>query len=365
VKLKFLSVCILCGLALAGCNKGKEDGTPAPTSATSPANTYCSNKDDRDLEKTAKCFHMGSPPDPWSLLSREAQAESGSREEFNRNSGPDIEKPVAYRVLGIETKGGQTLARIEAVWNRMSEAGKPCKSRETYSWILEASAWRRLYLPKTQETNKQQFANGDYSASLSTAEKWLSIDPFSIEAYGKLAYSLSRGGKSSLNTRSIPDVLRAALSVNAADSRALRLAVSFTTDPDVAAGLLEKFEADDCERETAAFNLALDLPPKRAIALLEKLGSDWSMIHMQIIIIASNSGDRKTVERTLTNERDGQIRTALDKRDSGVAALWSVAMGRAWLTLNNKDAAKRWALYAATRDPNEPELPKLLRLVRN
>jgi hypothetical protein len=368
VKPKLFSIGILCGLALAGCNKNKDAGTATvgtTPAATKPANTNCDSPNDQDLEKSARCFHLGVPSDAWHFLSKEAQAEEGSREEFNKRFGPDDEKPVAFKVLGVDTRNGQNLGRIEVVWNNKLDNGKYCKNTQTFSWIQEGTSWRRLHLPKTMELNAQQFSNGDYSAALGTAEKWLAIDPVSLDAYKALVFALTRGGRSSMNTRSLPDTVRAALAVNPADSRGLFTAVTFTEDPDVAESLFDRISPDDCGRENAAFNLAMKLPSKRALEFLEKLGSDSSSIQMLVIELATTVGDRKKLESVLTADWNKKIRADLDRADGAYAAMWSVSMGNAWLALNKKDVAKTWASYAATRDPSQAEVARLLRKVRN
>ena len=362
---KLFCIGVLCGLALAGCSRSGDTPALADSPATTkPSNTFCDSPNDQDLEKTARCFHSGVPRDAWLLLSKEAQAEEGNREEFARGFGPERQVPIAFRVLGVDTRNGQTLGRVEAVYSN-SRKDKTCKNTVTFSWIQEGAEWRRIRLPRTKELYDQQFANGDYSGAVSTAEKWLAKDPISPQAYKALVFAIWRGGRSSANTRSLPDTVRAALAVNPSDSDGLFTAVTFTLDPDVAESLFDRFSVDDCLREGAAFNLAMKLPPKRALELLEKLGSSSASTQMQIIKLATRVGDKKRLEVALTEERDKQIRTELDSEDGSFAAAWAVSMGEAWLALNKRDTAKAWASYAATRDPNHEEVARLLRRVKN
>lgn len=360
-------------LGLVGCDQKKGDAPGSQQTQTQRTTDACDSLNEKDLESSAKCYHLGEPPDPWSFLSKESQLEEGNRDTFNAGRitarkgapGAAIWPPRSLRVLGIDTRGASVFGRVEAVSERAPAANRPpCQTVNTYSWIQEGGAWRRVRLPKTQELFSRQFLNGDYSGAVATAEKWLSLDPFSPNAYRQLVFALARRGGGSQTSRSVADAVRAVLAVNPVDSTSLFTAVSNTSDIDIAEALFDKMAADDCWRNGAAFNLSNEMAPKRRMAFLERIGPVSPSIRMQTIRTAHDLRDRKRLSVLLSSDSDKEVRSELDLADASYAATWGTAMGEAWLFMGNKEAAKAWATYAATRDPNHPEVASLLRRVK-
>jgi len=336
------------------------------TSLAASGEGGCQADVDRDLEQVTNCFYLGHPSDPWHFLSRESQSEVGTRDGFNEAfAKPSNWRGKSVTVLGVESRDGQVFGRVEVVYEVARKGGKRCTEVGTKSWTQEAGAWRRVLLRKEEELADQQFQAGDYSESVATAEKWLGLDPFSVEAYKRLVFALRRGGRSSQSSsRSLTETLGAALALNPADSVVLFMTVSWAEDPDVGETLFERFAADDCVREEAAVNLAFRMSPERRLAFLEKLGTTSPRLQMQLVDALLQLEDREKLRTVLTPDLDKEIRAQLEQQDDASAALWSVTMGEAWLLLKNREAAKAWASYAGSRDPSHPGVANLLRRTR-
>jgi len=357
----------LLAAAVSACKKPAEaartDAKRASPSGLQEAG--CERGGDRDLDQVANCFYLGHPADPWHFLSRESRPEAGTRDDFNKAfAQPSDWRTNSATVLGVESRDGQVFGRVQVVYEAAVKGRKACSEVRTKTWAQEDGAWRRVVRRHEEELADKQFQNGDYSGSVATAEKWLRLDPFSVEAYKRLVFALARDESGSSNGRSLPDTLQAALALDPADSVALFLAVTFTEDPDEGETLFGKLAPDDCIREQAAFNLALRMSPERRLAFLEKLGSTSPRIQMQLVQGLVQLGDSERLRALLTPDLDKAIRTQLEQQDGSNAALWSLTMGEAWLLLENRDAAKAWASYAGTRDPNQPGIADLLRRVK-
>jgi len=365
VKARKLMAGALVVVAVCACKR--PGGTSPRTEAVgaSPVDSLesgCQNDSDRDLEQVTRCFYLGHPSDPWHFLSRESQAEVGARDGFNKAfAKPSNWRSKSVTVLGVESRDGQVFGRVEVIYEVTRPGGKHCTEVGTKSWTQESGAWRRVLLRKEEELADQQFQAGDYSESVATAERWLGVDPFSLEAYKRLVFALQRGGLSSQSSRSLADTLGAALALNPADSVVLFMTVSWTEDPEVGEALFERFALDDCVREEAAFNLAVRMSPERRLAFLEKLGTMPPRLQMQLVDALLQLEDRERLRTVLTPDLDKEIRAHLEQQDDASAALWSVTMGEAWLLLKNREAAKAWASYAGARDPSHPGVASLLR----
>jgi hypothetical protein len=250
---------------------------------------------------------------------------------------------------------------VETVWEEKTPTGEPCSTTGTHTWAIEEGRWRRIRLPKTGAETSRLFNAGDYAATVSAAEKWLTVDPYSVGAYSQLIAAIERSGQEALEPKRM-DALRAMGSVNPRDSDAQFRAISAAKDGGVATVLFQRMAKDDCSFAGAAANVSLKLSPREALAFLTKVGTATPRLKLEAVRVLTSLGAKRALSDMLNSETLDALRRELDgSRDGAWAGDRAAVVGKALLLIGNKAAARDWAAYSVTRDANGSAVAGLLR----
>ena len=315
--------------------------------------------DESNLEKVVEFYYSPGNPPPdgkktYRLLSSKSRTQITEEQWVQLASR--FEKSESVKVLRKEDLKGITYGL-----DSLEENHTTGKVVATTTWILEDNKWRRLFLPKTQEEVGRAFQNGDYPAAKAKAEEWLSLDPFSVDAYYKLALSIQRSGIRTFNSgdRSLSDIVRAVLAINENDSTVLSLAVWITEDVNIAKTFLKRLEGHKVYT-VAAYNLASDISnPNERLLFLEGQKKEANILMLRLRTLAELK--RWDDFRKLSNEKDifTSIKYFLDKRDPSFAAGNAGLLGLGAHMAGDNQTAQRWLGYGVMRDPNSEAVRKL------
>lgn len=357
------SLVLVSALAALACSSGPTAlGITAPTGV---AAAECAAVDQGDLNAVAGCYAgVGKFWDPlgkWTLMSKTTQAQTTEAQWTAMSKDENPFEYTAFSVLGEENRAGSRFARVSLTL-RATSGSTSCSSTKTTTWVQEEGKWRRLYLPTTAEVAHKKAHDGDYDAAIAAADEWLALDPFSMDAYNGLRDASARGGGGK-GAHKGDDILRAMLSINPNDSTALFSAATNATDLTIAYAFLSKMARDDCVRNSAVFNVALQVKQAATrIKLLdeEQRGEDPALMCLRVVSL-DELHDRQGVLAYLTAPRADAIQEAFDANDPGFAAFWSVRLGTALLNAGDAVGAKRWADYAMIRDPSNRGVARLLK----
>lgn len=262
-------------------------------------------------------------------------------------------------MLGQETQGGNTYANVALVYS--FDASTKCRRRETRTWIQEDGRWRVLFFPKLKERAEKQYNSGDYAAALQTAEEWLKLNPFSIEALGQYIFAQRRSGSlATRETRSDADVIRSMLAINAEDDTVLFNAATHTDAVGVAKGFFNKLPLDSCVRESTAFNVLHKLStPKDQLAFLDEVKlTSHSLSAARVVIL--NELERGADAMAFLKEQGPAINEhLLTSGDPAWSANWAVQLGQVAVHNGDDAEARRWLETAADLDPQSDLLTQL------
>jgi hypothetical protein len=310
---------------------------------------------------------MPSGKKTYHLLSEKSRAQVG--EEAWVKDSEFLAPDNAVKVLRKEEVRGTTYALVSIIGmvhgNGMDSAGnivtKEWKDIRTHSWILENGKWRLLSFPKTSEEVNRAFNNGDYAAAKAKAEEWLTLDPFSISAYGNLIFAIARGGRTlpKEGARSVHDIVRAVLAVNPEDTRANFIAVSYTEDRAIAKSLLARLK-ETTYNTTAAINVAQKYgDPRARLAFLKEQDRDAGLDFMKAITFAELKRWGEFREIALNKSFIESMKNFLDVQDTSQAAGTSAELGLCFIGADDRANARLWFEYGVSKDPNNPKIRRL------
>jgi len=323
-----------------------------------------------DLNKVVEFYYAPgkkaeSPKATYQLLSARSQTEisleNWVKQENLPSASEDQPKNQATadsaEVIKQEAQAGNTYALVMRTFN---------KRTSTNTWMQEAGKWHRLYFPKTQEEAARALNNGDYPAAYAKAQEWLKADPYAVEGYDLLAFSIIRGGAPKTgNGQTVDDVVRAVLSINPRDTTVNFIAATFTRDPLVAKTFLKRIEGTT-SYSGAAMNLCLRLPLSERLQFLNEVKPDTTLNILRALTLmqlgpAFHEQCRALVA-TGTFEQDA--RKSMEDGDATYAANWGARLGLIALALGDFGQAQRWLDYCAGKDPNSKSVRDLAGAIR-
>jgi hypothetical protein len=315
--------------------------------------------DESDIEKVIGFYYSPGKPPPdgketYRLLSSQSRTQITEEQWVQRASG--FKETESAKVLRKEGYKGNTYAVVS--WEVGPDTNKAVL---TDTWILEDNKWRRLTLPRNQEEVEKAFNNGDYPTAKTKAEEWLSLDPFSIEAYRRLAFSIARSGIRELKggDRSLNDIVSAVLAINENDSSALFLAVTYTKDTNIAKTFLKRLE-NHYSYNKVAYNFAIKISnPNERLAFVEGIKHEPASLMLRLLTLAELR--RWEDFRKLCYEQDAftSIKIVLDDSDPSFAAGHAGDLGLVAHKSGDRETAQKWLEYGVTRDPNNETIRKL------
>jgi tetratricopeptide (TPR) repeat protein len=213
-------------------------------------------------------------------------------------------------------------------------------------------------LPKSEEETRLAFQTGDFASSQSKAEEWLRVDPFSVDAYDLLAMSADRQASTTFSSRAA-DVVRSVIAINPNDSKANFLAVTFTSDPELALTFLKRLQGA-YNYSAAAMNLALKYQDfQKRLDYLQAIPTEPELEMMKAQCLAA-LGELKGALAILTKEGFTEsLQAQLSSVDPGYATGWAGAVGLIAHDAGDDKLARTWLEYGVSRDPNAQEVKNL------
>ncbi|MBL8955372.1 MAG: hypothetical protein JNK82_31650 [Myxococcaceae bacterium] len=358
-------------LALLGFLVASTCKPPPPQPGQLPSATDdCHAIEASNLEAVVECFYRAQDARAqYRLFSTAAKAEL-PESEWVASMNPATQAVSDVRVTQRETIQGSAYAAVSRVRRHvLVDGGLSCSDTSTRTWIREGNGWRMHGgFDRIAEVAAKKFDSGDYSGAAEASEEWLRVDPFSVDAYDKLGFAVLRGARG----KAAADIVRAALAIDASNSKALLLAVSLSTDPDVAESYLKRFRPDDCVLPTAVANVAASFVvdagrPKEALALIDRYATTdrdgrFALIRIRALNVLRR---QKEAAALLTKAAAQDIRRHLDTQDPSYAAEQAAAVASTLLEAERPTAAREWVDYGLMKDPSNANLARLLRLARN
>jgi len=328
--------------------------------------------DETNIEKVAEYYYapgkkMPNGKETYHLLSEKTRAQIGEEQWVKMSASfPPIN---AVKVLRKEEVRGNTYALVAyTVMTRgegMDSTGKKVpnelKNIRTNSWVLENGKWRRLNFPKTKEEVERAFKNGDYAAAKAKAEEWLTLDPFSVDAYGTLIFAIARGGRTfpKEGARSMSDIVRAVLAVNPEDTGANFTALSYTEDRAIAKSFLARLKGTT-SYDAAAYNFAGKYNnPKERLAFLEDQEPAPNLNMRKAITFAELRRWEEFRKLAEENTFIEDTKKLLDSKDTSFSAARAAELGIGFVGAKDRGNARLWLDYGVTKDPNDPQVRQL------
>lgn len=328
--------------------------------------------DESNLENVSKYYYRpgktNALPDSisYKFISEKSKAQM-SLDEWIKICGNDHTNFVKFiKILGEKEQAGQMYAIVSVSNTGPGKNGKIGNYVFSRTWILENGKWRRLLFPKTAEKVYKSFKDGDYANAKTEAEEWLSVDPYSVEAYGKLGEAIEEIGGFNKAGRSKNDILRAMLSINPEDTMVLFDAVRWSETPSIAKSYLNKLEGTVAYSE-AASNYALSIRNMYSrLKFLEGLEAlpDIAILKLQSIasLILDGNKNYSWEDFKKVADTEGQfvkVKANLDESDSSYAAGKAGMLGMCFYESHDKTTAQMYLDYGISRDPNNDDI-KLL-----
>lgn len=263
---------------------------------------------------------------------------------------------------------GQQYGLVQIDSRKKTSGGTVCQQTRTSTFIKTDGKWRSLAAPRLSEQVEAQGAAGDYRAAISTAEKWLELDPFSISAYGNLLFAQQRSGWSSGSAehRSADDVVRAITSINPEDHDAVHWIIFGPSSLEAKKAFFRRLPKNACGRASAVWNIAIAIEdPKRRVSFLEAEAGE-EIDTMPVLVEAHRQlHDYSSVKRLLTSDHVEAMLADLGRKDGSFAATWAWRVGRAAMRAGALDAARAFATLGLNKDPTDQRLGELMRRLGN
>jgi tetratricopeptide (TPR) repeat protein len=329
----------------------------------------CSRTDDTDLLEVATYYNKpGTDRTKQFKLIAQSAMPYVDREEF-LNTEIDKE-PISQEITLVKTEkvGNQSFGTVQISTTSISEDEKDtCTSIRTQTWISEEGHWRRLIPLKLKNLASEHYDNGDYASAIEVTEEWLDIDPFSIEAYHKLYFSIMRVGwlLRRRSDRSMDDIIRSILAINESDHTALHAAITSTND--VAAGkeFLKRLGKEACYYESSVFNLTLNInQDEERLKFIKEIDTDDNLIIIMKIVALGNLNRTTELITSYETKRDEFV-DELDDNDPSFAATWAFRLGQSLLRVGLYEEAQFWASYGISKDPTQEELSWLSKRIQH
>jgi len=362
VLLSILLICTSC--------KGNETEKGFWEKLSTRISKLCSRVDETDLNSVISYYYDISqkfqPKGKYRFLSKRSQKEV-TQEQWEAPAKEDKKQTCTIEsvfILGEEQKPTGYFAKVSVEYScSQPDENIVCRTITTHTWIKEENKWRRLLLPKTAENAQKQFSNGDYEAARRAAEKWLEINPFSIDAYYLLFFSSGRN--KALSQESRDNIIRAVLAIDPNDSDALFLAATASDELAIAKSFLNKL-SNDCSRDSAVCNVALTIQDSNErLSFLENMSERMSLDSAGIILLkAVTLGTLKRykdVSLLLNEQNTNRIKNDLDSHDGAFAAIWASKISNIFYKSKDYQRALEWLDYAISRDPNNENVIELSR----
>jgi len=314
----------------------------------------------QNLDSVVECYYRPGQEESQSFAGRYDFLSAEATAQVPRERWKEIqaEQDPAYRTnsvaqLGTKRTNNRTFARVSLtvtdVWKE-----RECKRVRTHTWVQEPKGWRRQFLPVNSEHVSAAMASGDYTATAELAEEWLEQDPFSIAAYKKLLFAISRGGAGDGSRRSRDDILRAVLAINENDSTALFLSASFASNLSVGKAFLNQLSRDDCTWHSAARNVAHDHRDlKGRLQFIDSLGSlNTTLVALKLVTLSELRRHKEFLSLHAEYGVDQLTTDYLDSEDPSFAAANAALLGLGCQQAGDTGSALRWLNYAVRKDPN-------------
>jgi len=316
-----------------------------------------------DLESVVSYYYgvgQTKPPsgrDTYPLLSEKTKAQIGQDQWMKKTV--NLTAPDSATVLRKAEQSGSTYGLVSVT----SKGADGMKAVATNTWILEHDKWRLLNLSKSEEEADLAFQNGDFARSESKAQDWLRDDPFSLEAYYLLAMSSSRQAAADFSDRSA-DVVRSVIAINPNDSTANFIAVSFTSDPDLALTFLKRLEGTYSYSQ-AAMNLALKYEDfQKRLDYLKSILTEPKLEMMEAQCFAA-LGNFRSALAILTKEGFTEsLQAQMTSEDPSYASNWAGTIGVIAHYAGEDKLARTWLDYGISRDPNAESVKNLASVLR-
>jgi len=232
----------------------------------------------------------------------------------------------------------------------------------TYTWVNQ-QGWKIVVLTKSSEEANRKFKDGDYEAALESAKQWLMKDPHSEDAYHLMYFAKAR----MRDTKGIPGIIRALLSINPHSSTALHAAIANSDDPEISLIFLERMGKHDMNRKGCVHNIALSylkMEKYRDVQKLlekEKCRKSSVGLYLQSLIL---QGRKKKAKEFMGKLDSRMLQKEMDNSDSQYAVGKALKLGRAAFYLGLKDSARSWAEYALFRDPTNNSVLQFIKELR-
>jgi len=318
--------------------------------------------DETNLEKLAIYYYRPGQKKPLSsekvyrYFSEKTKAQISRDEWVKMRSGIDNNYATTVTLLGDKEASGNKYAIVSVTHQLPEKDGKTYKRTIATTWILESGKWRRLWLPKTKEELTKALQADDKAAMQVKAEKWLSIDPFSVEAYAALGTAIDRaaGHPFKRGDRSLSDIVQAMLAIDPEDTSVLYCAAIWSDSPANAKHFLKKMEGTK-SYSTAAFSIAVKInDPKTRLQFLEGMEIPGELVLLKMEAL-SKLGRLDEFRKIAADEGEfDKLKLVLDGQDAGAAAVWAGKLGTMFHKAKDDDTARKWLEYGNTRVPNRP-----------
>ena len=327
--------------------------------------------DETNLEKVA--IHYNRPGQKKSLssgkvygfFSDKTKAQITREEWVKLRGGNDNNYVTSVKVLGSKETSGTRYGIVSVTHQLPEKDGKAYKKIIATTWVLESGKWRRLWLPKTREALTKALQAGDNAAIRAKAGEWLSIDPFSVEAYVALGSAMDRadGHPFKRGDRSLNDIVQAMLAIDPEDTSVLYCAAIWSDSPSNAKPFLKRMEGTKTYT-AAAFGVAGKIKdPKARLQFLEGLAIPAELALLKMEALAT-LGSLDEFRKVAAGEGEfDKLKNVLDGQDAGAAADWAGKLGTMFHKAKDDAGARKWLEYGMKRDPNRAEVKKLARLL--
>ena len=328
--------------------------------------------DETNIDKVAEYYFAPGKKLPdgkktYHLLSEKTRAQTG--EDQWVKLAESFQPINAVKVLRKEEVGGATYALVantllirgEGMDSTGKKVPKEWKYIRTSSWVLENGKWRRLNFPKTGEEVNRAFRNGDYAAAKAKAEEWLTLDPFSIDAYKSLIFAIARGERTlpKEGARSVDNIVRAVLAVNPEDTIGNLIAVTYTEDKSIAMSFLARLKGTTAY-DAAAYNFAGKYDnPKERLAFLEGQEPAPNLNMQKAITFAELRRWKEFQKLAGDNTFIEDTKKFLNSMDTSFSAARAAELGMGFVGAKDRGNARLWLDYGVTKDPKDPHVRQL------
>jgi hypothetical protein len=289
-------------------------------------------------------------------------------------SKPYDEVPIkSVEIINENVDHGRIYATvsIEEVYHDVDP--KYNKNVYTSAWIIENGKWYRHSFPKLYELCDHAYKSGNYSSAKERAEGILALNPFSIDAYKLLGFSLMRlaeHGNSDASS-SLDEITRTMLSINSNDSNAnFFAAVTSRGNIEVAKNFMKRLEGTTSYLDTVFNVVSSNDDASKVLVLLKgiEVTPGIAMLKLRAIaaMVRNGSEEYKWVDFKTLALKEGSfnnITKHLKDNDASFSAHWAGTLGMLFVEANEIETAKAWLDYGLTRDPNNQAVQILISIL--